>query len=151
MFTLEGIHTVPVVAQFDMTPFMEIINSKNGFPSIQEHAIPTQIDLSLALIKNPSTSYFVRITDDGLEDAGLFKQDIAIVDRGIEPRNGDKILSFFEGEFVWRILSYNEDGKIQLQMTTSDQPLLIEPDTIFNVWGVVRDVVKAKDYVASVV
>jgi len=151
MFTLEGFHTVPVVAQFNMTPFMEITNSKNGFPLIEEHSSPTRIDLSLALIKNPTTTYFVRVTDDGLAESGLSKNDIAIVDREMEPRNGDKILSYFEGEFIWRILTYSPEGFMQLQIEPTDTPLIIEPDVVFSVWGVVRDLVKSKDYVVTMV
>ncbi len=144
MIVFEAFHTVPIIALRDMDPYMFIEEDGSAFPIPGEDYHFVRLDLSLALIKNPGSTFFIQLTEDTMEEEGLLPGDILIVDRAMEPRSGAKIIAYLEGSFTIRQLQFSEEGITLLAANPDFPPVEVEPDMEFDIWGVVRDVLAQK-------
>lgn len=140
--SLEGYYTVPVMAQRDMTPFSKTQDNPKGFPSFREEAVNMRLDLSRALIRHPAVTYFILTNEKAMRGSGILPGDIVLVEKGREPRSGDLILAYYEGEFIIRRI-FIQNVYPQLLADEEDYPRIeIEPDNAFAIWGVVIDLLK---------
>jgi DNA polymerase V len=108
-----------------------------GFPSPAEDYIDKKLDLNEYLIKNPTATFFVRVSGNSMINAGIHDGDILVVDRSLDPLNNKIIIGVVNGEFtVKRILKKN--NRIFLVPENPDyQPLEITETMEATVWGVV--------------
>ena len=73
-------------------------------------------------------------------EAGICNGDIAVIDRSLEPADGDIIVAFVNGEFTIKYLdlSHMPEGYIELQPANpAYSPIRIDAEDNFRVWGVV--------------
>jgi DNA polymerase V len=115
-----------------------------GFPSPAESYSDTKLNLNSHLITNPNSTFFVTIAGDSMVEAGINSGDIAIVDRSLEPKNGNVILAVVDGDFTVKKLEItepknkNETTRIKLMPANSAfEPIEITEQMVFQVWGVV--------------
>ena len=52
-----------------------------------------EIDLNDILIRHREATFYVRVSGDSMKDAGIFDGDLAVVDRQIEPSNGNFVIA----------------------------------------------------------
>ena len=108
-----------------------------GFPSPADDYLDRRLDLNEHLIKNPAATFFVRVDGDSMTGAGINDDDMLIVDRSLEPANGNIVIAVINGELaVKRLLKKNGD----CQLVAENQhypPLDINEDTPLEIWGVV--------------
>ena len=108
-----------------------------GFPSPADDYLDRRLDLNEHLIKNPAATFFVRVAGDSMTGAGINDDDMLIVDRSLEPANGNIVIAVINGELaVKRLLKKNGD----CQLVAENQhypPLDINEDTPLEIWGVV--------------
>jgi DNA polymerase V len=108
-----------------------------GFPSPATDYMDGKIDLNQKLIQHPASTFFVKVTGDSMQGAGIFTGDIIIVDRQIQAKDGDIILACLDGQFTVKQLS-KKNGKISLIPANPNyDPMQVEEDQVFQVWGVV--------------
>lgn len=112
-----------------------------GFPSPAADYEEGQLDLNKYLIKNPPATFFVRVSGDSMEGAGIHNGDLLIVDRSIEAKSGHVIIAVLNGELtVKRLRIYR--GKFTLEPENKNYPIQkITKDMAFEVWGVVTNVI----------
>lgn len=112
-----------------------------GFPSPAADYEESQLDLNKYLIKNPPATFFVRVSGDSMEGAGIHNGDLLIVDRSIEAKSGHVIIAVLNGELtVKRLRIYR--GKFTLEPENKNYPIQkITKDMAFQVWGVVTNVI----------
>ncbi|TYB31489.1 MAG: translesion error-prone DNA polymerase V autoproteolytic subunit [Candidatus Mcinerneyibacterium aminivorans] len=112
-----------------------------GFPSPADDYIDKKLDLNEYLIKNPSSTFYVRVEGDSMIDAGIHSKDILIVDRSLEPKNKKIILAILNGEFTVKRLI--KKGKtIALKAENPKYPnIKVKNDMDFQVWGIVTTVI----------
>ena len=113
---------------------------KAGFPSPAEDYQHETLDFNRDLIKHPEATFYGRVDGDSMVDAGINDGDIAIIDRSVEPENGDVIVAFINKEFTIKYLdlSHKADGYIELQPANKKyKPIRIDDGDDFEVWGVV--------------
>jgi DNA polymerase V len=139
--TLRGI-TVPIIPIHKLRlelPFYTSISA--GFPSPADDFVEKTLDLNEFLIASPSTTFFVRVSGFSMQGAGIYENDILIVDRSIEVKNKDVIVAYLDGEFtVKRYLK--KSGKHYLKPEHPDYPLIeLDANETFQVWGVVTNVI----------
>lgn len=139
--TVRGI-TVPIIPIDKLRlelPFYTSISA--GFPSPADDFIEKTLDLNEHLIKNRSTTFFVRVSGFSMQGAGIYEDDILIVDRSLEVKNKDVIVAHLDGEFtVKRYLK--KGGKHFLKPEHPDYPLIeLDTNETFQVWGVVTNVI----------
>ena len=71
-----------------------------GFPSPADDHIEAQLDLNRHLIKNPASTFLVRVSGESMKDVGIFPNDILIVDRSINPIDGKIVIAAIDGELT---------------------------------------------------
>lgn len=71
-----------------------------GFPNPATDKSLAGLDLNQLLIQRPISTYLFRIYGNDWTHLGIFDQDIAIVDRALDPRSHDLIIWWSDqGEF----------------------------------------------------
>ncbi len=113
-----------------------------GFPSPAEDYLDHPLDFNELLIAHPAATFAVRITGESMTGIGIFPGDIAVVDRAIAATDGAVILGILDGEFT--IKRYRRRGSaLWLEAANPDfAPVPIDQDRVFEVWGVVRHVIR---------
>ncbi len=112
-----------------------------GFPSPAENDLDRTLDLNEFLISHPAATFFVRVTGDSMQNAGIFSGDILIVDRSLEPADHKIVIAVIAGEFTVKRLRIHE-GKIFFVPENPAYPILeVKEGNDFQVWGVVTYVI----------
>lgn len=75
------------------------VTLKRGFPNPSTDSTIISLDINELLIRHPSSTFYMRITGDDWKDLGIFSDDIAVVDRALEPRNSDFVIWWEDQEF----------------------------------------------------
>lgn len=115
-------------------------NIKAGFPSPADDYLRDSLDFNRDLIKNPEATFYGRVSGDSMRDAGINEGDIAVIDRSLQPTDGDVIVAYVNEEFTIKYLdlTHKEEGYIELQPANPEySPIRINSTDNFRVWGVV--------------
>ena len=100
---------------------------KAGFPSPAEDYMHDTIDFNRDIIKNPEATFYGVVSGDSMIDAGINDGDIAVIDRSVEPSDGEYL-----------DLTHREEGYIELRPANKNyKPIRIDSLDDFKVWGVV--------------
>ena len=113
---------------------------KAGFPSPADDYLHDSLDFNRDMIKNPEATFYGRVSGDSMIDAGICDGDIAVIDRSLQPVDGDVIVAFVNGEFTIKYLDlkHQEEGYIELLPANANySPIRIDAEDNFRVWGVV--------------
>lgn len=115
-----------------------------GFPSPAEDFVEGRLDFNELLVRHPAATFCVRVTGASMTGAGIFPDDILVVDRSIEPERafGKVVIAAVNGELTVKRL-IRRDGRVWLQ---PDNPryAAIELDGELDalIWGVVTGLVR---------
>lgn len=108
-----------------------------GFPSPADDYLEKNLDLNEFLVKHPAATFFVRVAGESMEGAGIFHDDILIVDRALEPKDNKVVIAIVEGEMLVKRLIVKE-GRVLLKAENHNYPTIeIFPSCQFEIWGVV--------------
>lgn len=113
-----------------------------GFPSPADDYIVENIDLNKYLIKHPTATFLVRVTGDSMIDAGINPDDILVVDRSLEVRNGSIIIVAINGELTVKKFSKTNQGIFLLPANKKYQPIVVHDYNENTIWGVVTNVIR---------
>lgn len=112
-----------------------------GYPSPAEDVPAEKLDLGSYLVQNPASTFFVKVTGDSMIGAGIFQDDLLVVDRSVEAANGDVVVAVVDGEFTVKRLFISK-RKIELRPENSKfEPITLNDESELNVWGVVKNVI----------
>jgi DNA polymerase V len=112
-----------------------------GFPSPADDYLEGQLDLNKYLIKHPAATFFVRVTGDSMIGAGIHSDDLLIVDRSLEAKDGRVVIAVVNGELLVKRLKL-QSSQIFLIAENPNYPLLKITDAMdFQVWGVVTNAI----------
>ena len=113
-----------------------------GFPSPAEDHMVQRVDLMTKLIRHPQATYLLRVRGESMRDAGIFDNDVVMVDRAITPRSGQVVVAVVDGEFVCKTL-YQRAGRIKLRAANVTFPDITPKEgQTLEVWGVVIAAIK---------
>ena len=113
-----------------------------GFPSPAEDLGAQRIDLAKALIKHPQATYCWRASGHSMTEAGIFDNDIMVIDRAIRPRHNHIVIAIVEGEFTVKQL-YQRAGRMKLKAANPTYPDIVPKDgQTIEIWGVVTSTIK---------
>jgi DNA polymerase V len=110
-----------------------------GFGAAADDYAERGIDLNEQLIKNKEATFFMRVNSSAMMGAGIYKDDVVIVDRSIEAKNGKIVIAVVDGEMLIRKLEIN-NGKQSLSAGGKLSTLSMDGST-FKIWGVVTYVI----------
>ena len=108
-----------------------------GFPSPAEDLGAQRIDLAQVLITHPQATFMLRARGHSMTEAGIFDNDILVVNRAINPRHRHIVVAVVDGDFTVKRL-YQLGGRIKLQAANPTFADIIPRDgQQIEVWGVV--------------
>lgn len=112
----------------------------------------TNCDLHALLVDNPSSTFVYTVTDDAMDRAGIVRGDRVLVDRAMEPTNGDIVLAVLgtRETMIKRLLENRRGVSLFPESTNAEhRSYPLQPDRGDAVWGVVigvvRRITKAKE------
>lgn len=115
-----------------------------GFPSPAQDYMDMALDLNEVLIKHPSATFFGRVKGNSLQDAGVDEGDILIIDKSIEPSDGDMAVCFVDGDFTLKFIQHDEKGILLIPANKAYEPIRVTEDNDFLVWGIVTYTIKRR-------
>lgn len=112
-----------------------------GFPSPADDYLDQPLNLNTYLIDNPSATFFVRAGGDSMTGAGIFPNDLLIVDRSLTPETGNVVIAVVEGEFtVKRFVRLPHSIELHPENPVYP-PLRFRSGSDLEIWGVVKHVI----------
>jgi DNA polymerase V len=113
-----------------------------GFPSPAQDENLDNLDLNDFLIKHPNSTFFVRVGGDSMVNAGIFDNDILVVDRSITAKNGDIVIAVYNRELtVKRLIIKNKQTYILQPENPKFKPIVIDTEEELEIWGIVTSVI----------
>lgn len=118
----------------DYLPHKKLKHS--GFPSPANDYIENPINLNELLVKRPSATFLMRFRGHEMIFSGIKNNCILVIDRSIQPGNGDIIVATINDSFLCRKLII---GNKKYLITDCQNNTRIDIDTIidFELLGVV--------------
>ncbi len=113
-----------------------------GFPSPAQDYLESGIDLNRELVKNPSSTFFGRVSGDSMAGAGIEDGDLIVIDKSISASEGDIAVCFVDGEFTLKRIHIENDFVWLVPENPKYRRIKVTPDQNFMVWGVVTYSIK---------
>ena len=114
---------------------------KAGFPSPAMDYLEERIDLTKEFIKHPLSTFLVDCSGDSMINAFIPPKAKLIVDRSLNPRNGDIVLAVLNGEFTVKFLKKNEHRCWLIPANSKYREIEITPEMNMQIWGVITHVI----------
>lgn len=125
-----------------MTQFDIHSANATGFGAAADDYMERGIDLNEELIRNKPATFFMRVSSDAMKEAGIYKGDVAIVDRSIKATNGKVIIAILNGDMLIRRFEKTKDSIRLLTDSHKLSPIQIDNTCEeFAIWGVVTYVI----------
>lgn len=112
-----------------------------GFPSPAQDYVERTLDLNELCIKRPAATFFVRVEGDSMTGAGIFADDILVVDRSIQAEHGDIVIASLNGEMTVKELELKPRIRL-LPRNSAYLPIEIPEGAELSIFGVVTNVVR---------
>ncbi len=114
-----------------------------GFGSPAGDTGVTRLDLNDILVRHPQATFLMRIAGDAMRAAGIDTGDLVLIDRAIPPAHGHVVVAVVDDEFVCRQLA-RQGASLRLTTPGAGAADIVSREgTVFQVWGVVTQVIKA--------
>ena len=108
-----------------------------GFPSPADDYTEENIDLNEHLIRNPFSTFFLRVKGDSMINSGIHDKDLIIVDKSLNPKPGNIVIAMIDGEFTVKRFSI-KNNKLYLKAENRNYPdFNLEDYSDVHIWGVV--------------
>lgn len=114
-----------------------------GFGAAADDYMERGIDLNEQLIRNKPATYFFRMKGDAMRDAGIFDNDVLIVDRSLKLSSGKIIVGVLNGELIVRRFHKNFSSAFLIPENNRYKTINLAEFSDFTLWGVVTYVIHA--------
>jgi DNA polymerase V len=109
-----------------------------GFPSPATDYIEEEINLNNELIKNPSSTFLIRVQGNSMLDYKIAEGDVLIVDRSLTLKNNSIAVLNFQGELVVKkIIKKKEKYFILSKENKRTKEIEISSSFDSELWGIV--------------
>ncbi|KAA5548358.1 LexA family protein [Adhaeribacter rhizoryzae] len=106
-----------------------------GFPSPAEDYLELRISIGELITSNPTSTFFVQVHGDSMQDAKIYEGDILAVDRSVKAQSGDVVVAKVYNEFTVKRLIIKGQKYYLVPENKKYQPLVITEEMGFEVWG----------------
>lgn len=111
-----------------------------GFPSPATDFCESRLDLNELCVNNPAATYFVRAQGDSMLGAGIFPNDVLVVDRSLSAKHGDIVIVVLNGELTVKQLETKPALRL-VPMNPNYQPVEIPEENDMEIFGVATTVI----------
>ena len=108
-----------------------------GFGAAADDYMERGIDLNEELVKNKPATFFFRMKGDAMQDAGIFNNDILVVDRSVPLANDRVIIAVLNGELLVRRFHKNFTSSFLIAGNERYKTINLAEFGEFTMWGVV--------------
>lgn len=115
---------------------------KAGFPSPAQDYMESVIDLNKELIKHPASTFYGRVKGDSMIDANVNDGDILVIDKSLDPQNGDMAVCYIDGEFTIKYIKIEKDIIWLVPANEKYKPIKVTIENDFLIWGIVTYCIK---------
>ncbi len=124
-------------------PFI-ITGISAGFPSPAEDYLEETIDLNKEIVRNPTSTFYAKVKGISMIDAGIYPEDVLVIDKSLNVKDNDIVVSHIDGEFVLKRIKIDKATNSVFLMPENKmyKPLRITEENDFLVWGVVTYIFK---------
>ena len=112
-----------------------------GFGAAADDYMERGIDLNEQLIKNKPATYFFRMKGDAMKEAGIFDNDVLIIDRSLRLAEGKIIVAVLNGEMLVRRFHKNFSSAFLIPENSRYKNINLAEYADFSLWGVVTYVI----------
>ncbi len=115
-----------------------------GFPSPAQNSLENSIDLNKELVKHAATTFYAKVVGDSMRDAGIGDGDLIVIDKGLDPQDGDIVVAFIDGEFTLKRIKIDKSRECLWLMPENERykPIKVTEDNDFKIWGIVTYSIK---------
>lgn len=113
-----------------------------GFPSPAQDCITEYIDLNRELVRHPASTFYGKVAGDSMIEEGIEPGDLLVIDRSLEPADGDLTVCCLDGEFTLKRIRLERNRVWLIPSNEQFDPILVTPEHRFEVWGVVTHTIK---------
>ena len=112
-----------------------------GFPSPADDHVDTRLDLNDYIVKHPAATFFVRVAGDSMVNAGIFEQDLLVVDRSLQAASGRIVIAVVNQELTVKRFQKTKTGCELVAENPAYPPIVIKAGDELHIWGVVTHVI----------
>ena len=112
-----------------------------GFASPAADYLQDTLSLDQLLIRHPAATFFARAQGKSMTGAGIYDGDLLIIDRSLNPNDGDVIIALLDGELIVKRLIYGNGAPILHSEHPDYADIKLGSDQQLDVWGVVTEVI----------
>ena len=113
-----------------------------GFPGVVDEHMEDTLSLDQLLIKHPATTFFARVEGDSMIGAGIFQNDVLVIDRGLTAKDKDIVVALVDNEFTVKRLRTHKGLRLQAENPLyNDIPITGETELV--IWGVVTGIARS--------
>jgi SOS regulatory protein LexA len=95
-----------------------------GFPSPAEEELQDVVSIDEYLVSNPNATFLVKVQGDSMIDAGIHQDDLVLIQKNLEPKDGDIVIAQVDGE--WTLKYFKQKAKkVYLQAANQRYPTII--------------------------
>lgn len=113
-----------------------------GFPSPADDHHEEEIDIGRHLVRNPSTTFFVRVEGDSMTGESIHPDDILVVDRSLRPATGNIVVAALNDSFTVKRLRTQGQRVFLEAANPRYRTIEISEGDRFSLWGVVTFVLR---------
>lgn len=107
-----------------------------GFPLPSQDYDSDFLDLEELIIRDKVSTFFLQVSGFSMLDVGITEGDVVVVDRGLEPTDGDVVLAAIDEPFSIKRLVYTTTKHALSPANPAYEDLLITPEMDVRLWGV---------------
>lgn len=114
-----------------------------GFGAAADDYMERGIDLNEQLIRNKPATFFFRMKGDAMKDAGIYDNDVLVVDRSLKLVSGKIIVAVLNGELMVRRFHKNFSSSFLIAENDRYKAINLGEFSDFNMWGVVAHIIRS--------
>lgn len=122
------------------SPLLLAGSIKAGTPTTADQDLSSISSLDQYLINKPEITYMLRVSGDSMIEAGIHENDIVLIEKVKEPKNGDIVAAFIDDE--WTLKYYKKVNKKILLEPANKNYQPISPKNNLEIAGIVISVVR---------
>lgn len=108
-----------------------------GFPSVAQDYFSGDFSFDQNVIVHPDSTFIIHVAGDSMTGAGIFDGDLLVVDRSLEPREGDIVIAILDDELLVKRLARCK-GRTMLRAENPAYPdFMPQEGEELVIWGVV--------------
>ena len=112
-----------------------------GFPSPADDYVEKTLDLNELLVQNPAATFFARAEGESMINAGIFPNDILVVDRSVEAVSGKIVVCALNGELTVKRLVRKQEQSLLKPENPNYPTIPLQAELELVIWGVVTRVI----------